>query len=83
MPVLHWYITINILAFKSIEKALLDMKPDIIITMGCKDKCPYVSGAVTKDWELPDPAGKSMDVMRNVRDEIEKKVKALVNNPLS
>jgi arsenate reductase len=35
------------------------------------------------DWDLPDPAGKPMDVMRNVRDEIEKKVNALINNILS
>jgi protein-tyrosine-phosphatase len=35
------------------------------------------------DWDLPDPAGKPMDVMRNVRDEIEKRVKALVNKTLS
>jgi arsenate reductase len=53
-------------------------KPDYIITMGCKEECPYVPGARILDWDLPDPAGKSIEFMRNVRDEIEKRVKALI-----
>jgi protein-tyrosine-phosphatase len=46
--------------------------------MGCGEACPYIPGAKRLDWDLSDPAGKSMEVMRNVRDEIEKRVKALL-----
>ena len=59
---------------KSIEQAISKEKPDIIITMGCGEECPFVPGARTENWELPDPAGKPIEFMRNVRDEIEKKV---------
>ena len=59
---------------KSIEHAISKEKPDIIITMGCGEECPFVPGAGTENWDLPDPAGKSIEFMRNVRDEIEKKV---------
>ena len=59
---------------KSIEQAISKEKPDIIITMGCGEECPFVPGAKTENWDLPDPAGKSIEFMRNVRDEIEKKV---------
>ncbi len=66
-----------------LDKAASELQPEMIITMGCGEACPFIPGMQRLDWDLPDPAGKSMDVMRNVRDEIEKKVKALVNNPLS
>jgi len=66
-----------------LDKAASDLQPDIIITMGCGEACPFIPGMERMDWDLPDPAGKPMDVMRNVRDEIEKKVNALVNNILS
>ena len=59
---------------KSIEQAISKDKPDIVITMGCGEDCPFVPGAKTENWDLPDPAGKSIEFMRNVRDEIEKKV---------
>jgi len=59
---------------KSIEQAILKEKPDIIITMGCGEECPFVPGARTENWDLPDPAGKPIEFMRNVRDEIEKRV---------
>lgn len=66
-----------------LDKAASELQPEMIITMGCGEACPFIPGMQRLDWDLPDPAGKSMDVMRNVRDEIEKKVKALVNNNLS
>jgi arsenate reductase len=66
-----------------LDKAVSDLQPDIIISMGCGEACPFIPGMQRMDWDLPDPAGQSMDVMRNIRDEIEKKVKALVNNTLS
>jgi len=59
---------------KSIEQAISKEKPDIIITMGCGEECPCVPGAKTENWDIPDPAGKSIEFMRNVRDEIEKKI---------
>lgn len=59
---------------KSIEQAISKEKPDIIITMGCGEECPFVPGAKRENWDLPDPAGKTIDFMRNVRDEIEKRV---------
>jgi arsenate reductase len=67
---------------RSLDKAASDLQPDIIITMGCGEACPFIPGMQRLDWDLPDPAGKPMDVMRNVRDEIETRVKALVNNIL-
>ena len=66
-----------------LDKAASELQPDMIITMGCDEACPFIPGMQRLDWDLPDPAGKPMDVMRNVRDEIEKRVKALVNKTLS
>ncbi|MEJ2168659.1 MAG: arsenate reductase ArsC [Desulfobacterales bacterium] len=57
-----------------IKAAISDDKPDYIVTMGCKEACPFVPGARIVDWELPDPAGKPIEFMRDVRDEIEKRV---------
>jgi len=59
---------------KSIEQVISKEKPDMIITMGCGEECPFVPGAKIKNWDIPDPAGKSIEFMRNVRDEIEKKL---------
>jgi len=64
---------------KTIEAAISDTPPEVIITMGCEEQCPYVPGAQRQDWDLPDPAGKSIEFMREVRDELEKKVKHLIN----
>ena len=65
---------------RSLESVISHVKPDIIITMGCGEECPYVPGATVKDWNLPDPAGKSIDFMRTVRDEIEKRVEGLIKS---
>lgn len=59
---------------KSIDEAISGQSPEIIVTMGCGEECPFVPGAKMLDWDLPDPAGKPIDFMRNVRDEIEKRV---------
>ncbi|QTA91166.1 NAD(P)H-dependent oxidoreductase [Desulfonema magnum] len=64
---------------QSIEAAIEKIKPDMIITMGCGEECPFVPGAEMRDWELPDPAGEDIEFMRNVRDEIEKRVISLTN----
>jgi arsenite transporter/arsenate reductase (thioredoxin) len=61
-----------------LDRAASELQPDMIVTMGCGEACPHFPGIERLDWDLPDPAGQSMDVMRTVRDEIEKKVRALL-----
>lgn len=63
---------------QSIDNAITHGNPRFIVTMGCGEACPFVPGAQKTDWALPDPAGKDMDFMRKVRDEIEEKVKAFI-----
>jgi protein-tyrosine-phosphatase len=62
----------------SIEVATQRMKPDLIISMGCEEACPQVAGVPIEDWGLPDPSGKPIDFMRQVRDDIEKRIQVLV-----
>jgi len=51
---------------------------DVVITMGCGDACPFFPGKRYEDWVLDDPAGKSIDEVRSIRDEIEKRVITLL-----
>jgi arsenate reductase len=51
---------------------------DVIVTMGCGDACPYFPGKRYEDWPLTDPAGRSIDTVRQVRDEIRARVVALL-----
>ena len=51
---------------------------DLVVTMGCGDECPYIPGTRYIDWELDDPAGRPLDEVRGVRDEIGRRVEALV-----
>ena len=51
---------------------------DVIITMGCGDACPVLPGRRYLDWALDDPAGKGVDEVRPVRDEIERRVRGLM-----
>jgi len=51
---------------------------DLVVTMGCGDECPYVPGKGYIDWDLDDPAGRPLDDVRRIRDEIEVRVEALV-----
>lgn len=51
---------------------------DVIITMGCGDACPVFPGKRYLDWDLPDPAGKDVDEVRPIVEEIERRVLALV-----
>lgn len=53
-------------------------KSDYVITMGCGDACPIYPGKTYLDWELPDPAGKTLDEVRSIRDAIEERVLELV-----
>jgi arsenate reductase (thioredoxin) len=50
---------------------------DVIVTMGCGDACPYVPGKRYVDWELPDPAGAPIERVRELRDEIARRVAEL------
>ena len=52
---------------------------DVVVTMGCGDACPYIPGKRYVDWELPDPAGKGIDEVRKIRDEIGRRVEQLVH----
>jgi arsenate reductase (thioredoxin) len=51
---------------------------DVVITMGCGDACPIYPGKRYEDWELEDPAGKDLDTVRGIRDEIANRVNALI-----
>ena len=51
---------------------------NVVVTMGCGDECPVVPGKTYMDWELPDPAGRSLEEVRVVREEIRRHVEALV-----
>jgi arsenate reductase len=51
---------------------------DVVVTMGCGDECPYIPGKRYLDWDLPDPEGRPLEAVRETRDEIERRVGALV-----
>ena len=51
---------------------------DVIVTMGCGDECPFYPGKRYLDWELDDPAGQPIERVREIRDEIERRVRGLV-----
>ncbi|MFP5257166.1 MAG: arsenate reductase ArsC [Acidimicrobiia bacterium] len=51
---------------------------DVVVTMGCGDECPYVPGTRYEDWELEDPAGQGIEAVRPIRDDIERRVRALL-----
>ena len=53
-------------------------RADVVVTMGCGDECPYIPGKRYVDWELEDPKGRSVDEVRATRDEIARRVVALV-----
>ncbi len=62
----------KILTTDSVETA------DVVITMGCGDTCPILPGKRYEDWDLDDPAGKDLGVMRPIRDEIRRRVERLL-----
>jgi arsenate reductase len=51
---------------------------DVVVTMGCGDTCPYFPGKCYEDWDLDDPAGRSLEEVRVIRDEIERRVRRLL-----
>jgi arsenate reductase len=52
---------------------------DVVITMGCGDACPVLPGTRYVDWALDDPAGRGADDIRPIRDDIERRVRALID----
>ncbi len=61
-------------------RSLDDMPPgpyDYVVTMGCGDECPVYPGARYEDWQLDDPAGKPLEEVRTIRDEISRRVREL------
>ena len=66
---------------KQFPKPLADdavRKADAVITMGCGDACPVYPGKRYLDWDLPDPAGQPLEEVRAIRDEIDRRVRALL-----
>lgn len=53
---------------------------DAVITMGCGDTCPFYPGKRYEDWVLDDPAGKDIETVRRIRDEIKSKVQLLLHD---
>ncbi len=51
---------------------------DVVVTMGCGDACPFYPGTRYLDWVLPDPAGKDVDTVRGIRDQIDALVRGLL-----
>jgi arsenate reductase (thioredoxin) len=50
---------------------------DVVVTMGCGDECPYIPGKRYIDWDLADPAGQPLDMVRKTRDDIDRRVRDL------
>jgi arsenate reductase len=63
---------------KSLSEAAVE-KSDVVVTMGCGDTCPVYPGVRYLDWVLDDPAGKSVEDIRPIRDEIARRVRELVD----
>jgi protein-tyrosine-phosphatase len=51
---------------------------DVVVTMSCGDECPFFPGRRYEDWALDDPAGRSLDEVRPIRDEINRRVRVLL-----
>ena len=55
---------------------------DVVITMGCGDACPIYPGKRYEDWQLDDPAGQDLDTVREIRDELDRRVHELIGELL-
>jgi arsenate reductase len=66
---------------KEFPKSLTDevvRDADAVVTMGCGDACPIYPGKRYLDWDLPDPTGRSIEEIREIRDEIDRRVRAML-----
>jgi protein-tyrosine-phosphatase len=66
---------------KRLEDAAVEAS-DVVVTMGCGDACPFYPGKRYEDWVLDDPAGQGVEAVRPIRDEIERRVRELVQDLL-
>ena len=74
-------IGIDLAGNGAVPKKLTDaavQASDVVITMGCGDECPFYPGKRYLDWELDDPAGKGIAAVRPIRDEIHRRIQALI-----
>nr|NLI49916.1 arsenate reductase ArsC [Propionibacterium sp.] len=55
---------------------------DVVITMGCGDTCPYYPGKIYEDWDVADPQGQPIEVVRDIRDELQRRVTELLRRVL-
>ena len=62
---------------RALTRAMAE-RADVVVTMGCGDACPVIPGKRYVDWELDDPAGKDLEDIRAIRDEIGRRVRALM-----
>ena len=53
---------------------------DVIVTMGCGDACPIYPGKRYLDWDVPDPAGQPIEVLRDIRDDIQGRITTLLRD---
>lgn len=63
---------------RSLEEALRAETPERMISMGCGESCPVIPGVYPEEWVIEDPAGKSMEDMRRIRDQVEEEVRRLI-----
>ncbi len=59
-------------------EALPEVTWDVVVTMGCGDQCPWLPARARVQWDIPDPKGQPIEVFRRVRDEIERRVRELL-----
>jgi arsenate reductase len=62
---------------RRLERADAD-RADVVVTMGCGDACPYIPGKRYVDWELDDPHGQPLEKVREIREEIARRINSLV-----
>jgi protein-tyrosine-phosphatase len=56
------------------------VESDVVVTMGCGDTCPIYPGKCYEDWQLDDPAGQPLETVRRIRNEIRRRVEALIDS---
>lgn len=66
-------------ASKSLDE-IPDVTYDFVATMGCGDECPFIRAVVREDWQIPDPKNMPPDEFRAVRNEIERRVRAMLKS---
>lgn len=56
----------------------LSAQAQVLVTMGCRESCPVVPGVTREDWEIPDPRGKPLERVRQIRNDVRKRVAQLI-----